>query len=110
MFWRKKEGEQKDKQKKKKSVQKIEGAMWGYMVSKHGVIVDVLQNLRQVERHGVIEGKPAIMVRIFDPAAVDEKGVAIEDYESLGDNPELVLYEGYCRETGGRLDIHIEKK
>jgi len=110
MFWRKKEGEQKDKQKKKKSVKKIEGAMWGYMVSEHGVIVDVLQNLRQVEGHGVIEGKPAIMIRIFDPADADKKGVAIEDYESLGDNPELVLYEGYCRETGGRLDIHIEKK
>jgi len=110
MFWRKKEGEQKGEHKKKKAVKKIEGALWGYMVSEHGIIVDVLQNLRQVERNGLIEGKPAIMVRIFDPAAVDEKGVAIEDYESLGDNPELVLYEGYCREIGGQLDIHIEKK
>jgi len=110
MFWRKKEGVKKEEHKKGKNVKKIEGELWGYMVSEHGVIVDILQNLRQVERHGVVEGKPAIMVRIFDPAAVDKKGVAIEDYESLGDNPELVLYEGYCRETGGRLDMHIEKK
>ena len=110
MFWRRKKGEQNDKQKKKSAVKKIEGALWGYMVGEHGVIVDVLENLRQVEGHGVIEGKPAIMIRIFDPAGADKKGVAIEDYENLDNHLELVLYEGYCRETGGRLDIHIEKK
>lgn len=107
MFWRKRGTVEKSKQK---AVKKIEGALWGYMVSQHGVIVNILQNLRQVQRNGVIEGKPAIMVRIFDPAAVAKKGVAIEDYESLGGHPELILYEGYCRETGGRLDIRIEKK
>lgn len=80
------------------------------MVSQHSVTVDILQNLRQVQSNGVIEGKPAIMVRIFDPAAVHKKGVAVKDYESLGGHPELLLYEGYCRETGGRLDIHIETK
>jgi len=108
MFWRRKGTEQKGK--KEKAVKKIEGALWGYMVSEHGVIVDILQNLRRVECDGVVEDKPVIMIRIFDPAAADKRGVAIEDYESLRDNPELVLYEGYCRESGGRLDVHMEKK
>lgn len=106
MFWRKMGMVLKGR---KRAAKKIEGSLWEYMVQQ-GVTVDILQNLRQVECHGVIEGKPAIMIRIFDPAAVDKSGVAIEDYESLGDNPELVLYEGYCRESGGRLDIHMEKK
>ena len=110
MFWRKKEGEQKAKQKKEKAAKKIEGALWGYMVSQHGVIVDILQNLRQVQRDGVIEGNPAIMICVFDPAAADKKGVAIEDYESLGNHPDLILYQGYCREIGGQLDMHIEQK
>lgn len=111
MFWKRKNPEEKASEKKrKKAVKEIEGALWGYMVSQHGVIVDVLQNLRQVQRDGVIDGKPAIMVRIFDPAVVDRKGVAIEDYESLDGHPELVLYEGYARENKGRLDLHIERK
>jgi len=109
MFWREK-GEEKGKEKKKSAVRKIEGALWGYMVSEQGVIVDILQNLRQVERDGVVEGKPVIMIRIFDPAAADKESVAVEDYESLDNHPELILYEGYCREAGGRLDIHMEEK
>ncbi len=108
MFWRKKGTEQKGK--KKKAVKKIEGTLWGYMVQQ-GVIVDILQNLRRVERDGVVGGKQVIMIRIFDPATTNEKGIAIDDYESLDSRPELILYEGYYLEIGGQArDIHIEKK
>lgn len=89
MFWRKRE-------QKKKAVKKIEGALWGYMVSQQGVIVDVLPNLRRVERDAVVGEKPVglTMIRIFDPAAANERGVAIEDHDSLDNYPELILYEG----------------
>ncbi len=110
MFWRKK-GEEKGK--KEKEVKKIEGALWGYMVSQHGVIVDILQNLRRVERNAVVGDKPVglTMIRIFDPAAVKEKGIVIDDYDSLDNHPELILYEGCYREVGGQAtDIRIEKK
>lgn len=109
MFWRKK-GEEKGK--KKKAVKKIEGALWGYMFNEHGVVVDILQNLRRVECDGVVEDKPVIMIRIFDPAAANQKGVAIEDYESLDSHPELILHEGYYEKTrhGEATNIHIEKK
>ena len=111
MFWRKKAGEEKVKEKKEKAIKKIEGSLWGYMVSQQGVIVDVLQNLRRVERDGVVGGKQVTMIRIFDPATTKEKGVAIEEYESLDDHPELILYKGYYLEIGGEAkDIHIEKK
>ena len=103
MFWRK-------KGKKKKAVKKIEGALWGYMVQ-HGVIVDILQNLRRVECDGVVGGKRVTMICIFDPASASEKGVAIDDHESLDSHPELILYEGYYLEIGGEAkDIRIEKK
>ena len=91
-------------------MKKIQGALWGYMVSQ-GVIVDILQNLRRVERSGVVGGKQVIMIRIFAPAAAKEKGVAIDDYESLDSHLELILYQGYYLEIGGQArDIHIEKK
>lgn len=111
MFWRKKGGEEKGKEKKKKAVKKIEGSLWGYMVSQQGVVVDILQNLRRVERDGVVGGKEVSMIRIFHPATANEKGVAIDDYESLDSHPELILYKGYYLEISGEArDIHIEKK
>ena len=112
MFWRRK-GEKgvKGKEKKKKAVKKIEGTLWGYMVGERGVIGDILQNLRQVECGGVVGGKQVTMIRIFDPASATEKGVAIDDHESLDSHPELILYEGYYLKIGGEAkDIHIEKK
>jgi len=111
MFWRRKRGEEKGNQKKKRAVKKIEGALWGYMVSQQGVIVDVLQNLRRVECDGVVGGKQVIMIRIFAPASASEKGAAIDNYESLDSHPELILYEGYYCEMGRQApDIHIEKR
>ena len=110
MFWRKKGTAEKGKQKKKKAVKKIEGTLWGYMVSK-GRTVDILQNLRRVEQDGAVGRKQVIMIRIFDPATANEKGVAIDDYESLDNHPELILYQGYYLEIGGEAkDIHIERK
>jgi len=111
MFWRRKRGEEKGKEKKKKAVKKIEGPLWGHMVSQQKVVVDVLQNLRRVERDGVVEDKPVTMIRIFDPATADKKGIAIDDYQSLDDHPELIPYVGYYREVSGQVtDIHIEKR
>ena len=113
MFWRRKGGEEKGKEKKKRAVKKIEGALWGYMVSQQGVIVDVLQNLRRVERDAVVGDKPVglTMIRIFDPGTANQKGVTIDDYKSLDNHPDLILYEGYYREVSGQAtDIRIEKK
>ena len=51
------------------------------------------------------------MIRIFEQVIAGEKGITIDDYQSLDDHPELTLYEGYYREVGGQAtDIHIEKK
>jgi len=109
MFWRKRGTEQKGE--KKKAVKKIVPAMCVHMATRHGLTLDILQNLRRVECNGVVGDKPAIMIRVFDPAAADKRGVAIEDFESLDGHPELVLYAGYYRSVlGVATDIHIEKK
>jgi hypothetical protein len=114
MFWRKKSLEEKVKEKKRKrEVKKIEGALWGYMVSQQGVIVDTLQNLRRVERDAVVGDKTVglTMIRIFDPADAKEKGVDVEDYRSLDGHPDLVLYEGYYQAAASKAtNIYIKKK
>jgi hypothetical protein len=109
MFWRKKG---KESGPQKKAVKKIEGVLWGYMV-RQGVIVDILRNWKCVECDVVVENKPTnlTMIRIFDPAAADKKGIDVDDYATLDDHPELILYEGDYHKVGGQAtDIRINQK
>src|SRR4030067_3807503 len=96
MFWRrKKTPEDERREKAKKAVKKIECPLWGYMVTQRGVVVDVLQTLRRVERDGTVGSKPATMVRIFDPVAAGKEGGVVDSYESLDAHRRLILYGGY---------------
>lgn len=107
MFWRKKKTPEDERQEKaRKAVKKIEGPLWGYMVTQRGVVVDILQHLRRVEQAGVAGHKPATMVRIYDPDAAKKEGMMVDSYESLDSNRHLILYEGYYRGPD-MADIHI---
>lgn len=125
MFGRKKELEKKveekgkeKKEKKKTMVDGLPGTLpWAYLHKERGLTGEQLVNLKQAKADGEVDGLPATLVRIFDPAAAKEKGVTVEDYHSLNNYPELILYEGYYRtksvrgvSIGGATDILIEKK
>ena len=113
MFWKRKRGQEKGEQKKKRAVKKIEGALWQCMVSKQHVPLDVLHNLRLVERDAEVGDKPVglTMFRIFHPAATKGRDITVDDYDSLNGYPELVLYEGYYQVTDGHaVNIRIEKQ
>ena len=104
MFWRR-------KNKKKEKVKKIEGDLWTYMAKY--VALDELRYLRMVERDAILGDKSIglTMVRIFDPSAASAQDVTVDNYRSLDDHPELILYEGYHRRGDGQaIEIHIEKK
>jgi hypothetical protein len=107
MFWKKKRlVENRGGEKAKAAIKKIEGPLWGYMVTQRGVPVDTLQRMRRVERDGKVGSKPATIVRIFNPAAAEKGGVVIDSYESLDAYRGLILYDGYYR--GSEMaDIHI---
>jgi hypothetical protein len=107
MFWRK------GNKKKKKNVKEIRGPLWQYMINKQHVPLGVLHNLRLVERDVLIEDKPQGLttIRIFYPGIAEEEGVTVDDYESLDNYPELVLYEGYYQVVDGQVvNIRIEKQ
>lgn len=47
-------------------------------------------------------------IRIFDDARAAEKGVRVQDYTSLDDNPQLILFDGwYDKKT---RETHIEER
>jgi len=101
------------KGEKNKAVKNIEGELVGYMLSRHGVTLDELHDLRRVEREVVLGDKPLgiIMIRIFNPDTAKESDVAVDSYSSLDRHPELILYEGHYRDVNGEaMDIKIEKK
>ena len=98
---------------KETEVKQIEGDLFQHMVNKQHVPLDILRNLRIVEKETVLGDKPVgvMMFRIFHPGAVKNKGLKIEDYDSLDDDPDLVLYEGFYQQSDGRADnIQIEKQ
>ncbi len=73
---------------------------------------DIGTRLKQVTWDGVVEGKPVTLVRIFNPKDAAKKGInPVEDYHTLDNQPDLILYEGYW--SGDRKHasyVHIEKK
>jgi hypothetical protein len=107
MFWKRDRGE-----KKKKEVMSLSGsALWSYMYRRHGLNGEALIPLRRVESDGMVDDKPVTMIRIFDPDTAKEKGVSIEDYQSLDNHPDLILHEGYyCEARGQIIDGEIEEK
>jgi hypothetical protein len=98
---------------KETEVKQIEGDLFQYMVNKQHVPLDILRNLRIVEKDAVLGDEPVglTMFRIFQPSEVKKKGITIENYDSLDDYPDLVIYEGYYEKNDDHADnIKIEKQ
>jgi hypothetical protein len=81
------------------------------MKKRYGLSGEKMMLLRRVESEAIVTNKPVKMIRIFNPATSMEKRVNIEDYKSLDNHPDLILYEGYYyTEKGEITDGEIEKK
>jgi len=55
------------------------------------------------------ESKDAFDVRIFDEAQAVAKKVAIKDYTSLDEHPDLILYHGWFDKKSGTVQIEEKK-
>lgn len=95
--------------RKKKVVKEIDGPMWGHLVNVHKIDVDTLsKSLRFVEREGVDqEQKPRTFLRVFRWTEAQQRGIAVEGWETLDQHPDLILFEGY---QGRDDEIHLELK
>ncbi len=95
--------------RKKKAFKEIDGPLWGHMVNQQRIDVDTLSNhLRIVDREGTLDGNiPVTQVRVFNINQARQKGIAIEGWETLDQNPDLVLFEGYVTRTN---EVKLERK
>jgi len=96
----------------KKTRGKVEGFsrdIWIYMEKTHALKHERMQQLQTAVCPAKVNNMAANLIRIFDPDVAKEKDITIEDYESLNEHPELILYEGYkVRGRGG--EFIIEKR
>lgn len=94
--------------KKIKVIKKIEGKVWGHLITDHGVDVDTLYNkMRCVEREGVLEGKQVTFLRVFKPMEAEQRGIDIMGWETFDQHPDLILFEGYLTKAN---TAHLERK
>jgi len=52
--------------------------------------------------------KNTFEVRVFDPAQAGSQKITVQDYNSLTEHPELILYEGWFNEKSA--EAKMEKK
>ena len=110
MFWKKKT---KTEEPSKPEVEKLPGPRSiEELVGRH-LVVDLKQNpdwvwrLRSVVRRRA-DGKHRFDFRVFDEAQVAAKKVAIKDYTSFDNYPELILYQGWFDKVS--MQVHFEEK
>ena len=110
MFWRKKPvtGEpSKPKVKKLPGPKDMSQLLVNYLVTEMKQNPAWLWSLKIVVRPRP-ESKDTFDVRVFDEAQVATKKVAVKDYTSLDEHPELILYEGWF--DNKTMKVWIEEK
>lgn len=103
--------ETKKKVKTRGQIEGLNGTVtWAYMMHEHGLTGDQLVQLRQAIIPAEIQGKTGTLVRVFAPTSCEAKGITVQDFNSLNEHPDLILYEGYYYGRGGPGEILIEKR
>jgi hypothetical protein len=81
---------------KKRVVKEIFAGIWGHMINDHHIDVVTLDQMRCVDRGGIInDGLPVTLIRVFSPGEVTGKGIRVTGWETFDEHPEFILYEGY---------------
>ena len=99
----------KQAKKTKGKVDGLDRVEWYYMKKQHGLDDVQIGQLKEASCPAKVNDRAATLIRIFKQAIAEEKGATVEDYESLNEQTELILYEGYhIHGRGG--EIIIEKR
>lgn len=92
---------------KKKPFKQVYGAAWGFLVNKHNIDVDTLQQeMRCVEKKGTLEqGIPVTFLRVFRLKDVEKKGVSVEGWDTFDRHRDMIAFEGYITDAN---EAHLE--
>ena len=66
---------------------------------------DLVWSLKYVSRP-VGERRNASEFRIFNPETAHQKGIAVKNWTSLDDLPDLILYSGFYDKGANSIEIH----
>lgn len=90
----------------KGDIQSFDRTAWNYMNKQLKLTEPELLKLKGARCPAKVNHEVATLVRFFDPASAKDKGLTINDFESLNEHPELIQYEGYyVRGKGGEIII-----
>ena len=73
-----------------------------HLTTEFKVTSENLNRLRSVQKVGFRQGKPVTFIRIYDPNA-SEEAWRVNDFSSLDQHPELILYEGYREKESSQV-------
>jgi len=107
MFWKKKAATSEPKVEKLKGPKDIPDIVGGHLVTDLNQNPDVVWKLKAVKRRRQ-ESKNAFDFRVFDDVEAATKQIKVQDYTTLDEHPELILFEGWF-DTELR-QVQIEEK
>jgi len=107
MFWGKKSTKEEEKKEKLSGPKEIPGLVRNYLVAERKMDSDLVKLLKAVVRKSPT-GETAFNIRVFDESEGLAKTVQVEDYTSLDESPDLIIYEGWFDE--GSKQVKLEEK
>ncbi len=107
MFWKKKAATSEPKVEKLQGPKDIPDIVGGHLVVDFKQNPDWVWKLKSVKRRRQ-ESKDAFDIRVFDEVEAAASKVKVQDYTTLDEHPELILFEGWF-DTELR-QVQIEEK
>jgi hypothetical protein len=104
MFWNKK-----DKPDKSLAPRVIPEFVVKYLASENKISAVVLPFLKAVIKPRDKEGKVED-IRIFDPGDADAQKIVVRDYDTLTQNPTLIIGDGWIDQTTKKAEIDMKIK
>jgi len=89
--------------------QGIPGLVQKYLVAEYKLPGELAPLLKAVV-HKSAEGESSFDIRIYDDSEAEARKVKVNDYTTLNDHPELILYEGSFDETVKKVELQEKKK
>jgi hypothetical protein len=105
MFWKSKENKKDDKLAAPRGLPEI---VRKYLVANPKVDAEIVPFLKAVLKSGA-SGDKKVGIAIFDPNDAEARGIKVQDYNSLTEHPELILYEGWVDESTKLVELSPRK-
>ena len=109
MFWGKKSVNEESKKERLPGPQAIPGLLQKHLVAEWKMDPDLIKLLKAVV-HKNPDVEKTFNIRIFDESEASAKKVQVKNYSSLGEHPDLIIYEGQFDEGSKQVKLEEKKK